>query len=163
MIRRKFADWQLWMRGQIVELEDYTRQLRECAHTARDMDKALKAVLYKVTARYIEAYTEELKRKLQDGTWKHDERERDREYERRHTCEKCGETVDTIWIDGDDGTRLCTICAMEKCNTAYASPRCAYCGSVIDIRLCDACFDGDNHFCDSECALRYHDFSRDGM
>lgn len=158
MIRRKFADWQLWMRGQIVELEDYTRQLRECAHTARDMDKALKGVLYKVTARYIEAYTDELREKLRAGTRKHD----DREYKRRHTCEKCGETVYTIWIDGNEGDRLCTICAMKRCSTAYASPCCAYCGNVIDPRSDNACCDGgDNIFCGTECALRYNDFTRE--
>lgn len=158
MIRREFAEWQLWMRGQFEELEDYARQLRKCSYIARETDKALKGLLYTKIAGYVDAYTEALRETLRDGTRKHD----DREYKRRHTCEKCGETVDAIWID-EDGKRLCTICAMEKCNTAYASPCCAYCGSVIDARSDDACFDGDNHFCNSECALRYHDFSRDGM
>lgn len=158
MIRRKFSEWVVWMHVQIEELEDYARQLRKCAEIARDTDKSLKGVVYKVTARYIEAYADDLKDILRAGTRKHDERE----YKRKRVCEKCGETVDTIWID-EDGTRLCTMCAMEKCNTAYASPCCAYCGSVIDPRSDDACFDGDNQFCNSECALRYHDFSRDGM
>lgn len=158
MIRRKFEEWQLWLRTQIEELEDYTRQLRKCSYIAQETDKALKGVVYKSTARYIEAHTDELRDVLRAGTRKHDERE----CKRRHTCEKCGETVNTIWID-EDGTRLCTICAMEKCNTAYASPCCAYCGGVIDPRSDDACFDGDNHFCNSECALRYHDFERDGL
>ena len=157
MIRRKFEEWQLWLRTQIEELEDYARQLRKCAKIARDTDKALKGVPYNVTARYVEAYTDELRETLRAGTRKHNERE----YARRHKCEKCGETADTMWID-EDGTRLCTMCAMEKCNTAYASPCCAYCGCVIDTRSDDACFDGDNHFCGSECALRHHDFSRDG-
>lgn len=156
MIRRKFADWQLWMRGQIVELETYTRLLHDTADTARDTDKALKAVLYKVLARYIVAYTEELREKLRAGTRKHDEREH------KHTCEECGETVETLWID-KDGTRLCTICAMEKCNTAYATPHCAYCGQAIEQRTSfNSCCDGDNFFCDEDCALRYHEFARDG-
>lgn len=159
MIRRQFEEWQLWLRTQIEELEDYARQLRKRSYIANETDKSLKGVVYKVTARYIEAHTDELRDILRAGTRKHDERE----YKRKRKCEKCGETVDTIWIDGDEGTRLCTMCAMEKCNTAYASPCCAYCGSVIDPRSDDACFDGDNHFCNSECALRYHDFSRDGM
>ena len=162
MIRRKFADWQLWMRGQIVELEDYTRQMRKCAHIARDTDKSLKGVLYTKIAGYVDAYTEVLKRQLRDGTWKHDEREREREYERRYTCEKCKEIVEEIWIDGDDGTRLCTICAMEKCDTAYAAPCCAYCGGEIDIRSDNVCFDGYDVFCDADCALRCHNFTRDG-
>lgn len=157
MIRRQFEEWQLWLRTQIEELEDYTRQLRKCSYIAQETDKSLKGVVYKSTARYIEAHTDELRDVLRAGTRKHDERE----CKRRHTCEKCGETVGTVWID-EDGTRLCTICAMEKCNTAYASPCCAYCGGVIDPRSDDACFDGDNNFCNSECALRYHDFSRDG-
>lgn len=158
MIRREFELWYAWMRGQIVELEDYARQLRKCSEIARDTDKSLKGVVYKVTARYIEAYTEDLRETLRDGTRKH----HDREYKRRHTCKKCGEMANTIWIDKDEGERLCTMCAMEKCGTAFASPCCAYCGSVIDPRSADACFDGDNYFCGTECALRYHDFDRDG-
>lgn len=157
MIRRKFSHWVVWLHGQIEELEDYARQLRKCSEIASDTDKALKGVVYKVTARYIEAYTEDLRETLHAGTRKHDERE----CKRRHTCEKCGETVGTIWID-EDGVRLCTMCAMEKCGTAYASPCCAYCGCVIDPRSDDACFDGDNNFCGSECALRYHGFDREG-
>lgn len=158
MIRRQFSEWVVWMRTQIEELEDYARQLRKCSYIAQETDKSLKGVVYKVTARHIEAHTDGLREMLHAGTRKHDERE----YKRKRKCEKCGETADTIWVD-EDGTRLCTMCAMEKCNTAYASPCCAYCGSVIDPRSDDACFDGDNHFCNSECALRYHDFSRDGM
>lgn len=158
MIRRQFEDWHIWLSVQIRELEDYARQLRKCAEIARETDKALKGVLYTKIAGYMDAYTEALRETLRAGTRKHYERE----YARRPVCEKCGETVDTIWIDGD-GMRLCTMCAMEKCNTAYASPCCAYCGGVIDPRSDDACFDGDNQFCNSECALRYHDFSRDGM
>lgn len=157
MIRRQFEDWQRWLRGQIVELEDYARQLRKRSEIVRDTDKPLKGVVYKVTARYIKAYTKELRDKLRAGTRKHN----DREYKRVHTCKKCGETADTIWID-KDGTRLCTMCAMEKCGTAFASPCCAYCGSVIDPHVDNACFDGDNTFCGTECALRYHDFDRDG-
>lgn len=159
MIRRQFEDWQLWMHGQIVELEDYTRQLRKCAEIACDTDKPLKAKVYRRFAWDIDIEVSVLRGKLRAGTRKHD----DREYKRRHTCEKCKEPADTIWVDEDDGTRLCTMCAMEKCGTAYASPCCAYCGSVIDPRSDDACFDGDNNFCGSECALRYHGFDRDGM
>lgn len=158
MIRRQFADWQLWLRGQIVELEDYTRQIRTCAELARDADKQLKGVLYKVLARYIEAYTDELREDLRAGTRKHDERE----YKRRHTCEKCGDTAYTMWTDEDDGKRLCTRCAMKRCHTTYDAPRCAYCGKVIDSHSDSACCDMDNYFCGTECALRYHGFDRDG-
>lgn len=157
MIRRQFEEWHRWLRGQIEELEDYARQLRKGSYIAQETDKSLKGVVYNVTARYIEAYTDELRDKLRAGTRKHD----DREYKRRHTCEKCGETADTIWID-EDGARLCTICAMEKCNTAFASPCCAYCGIVVDPRSDNACCDGDNNFCGTECALLYHGFDREG-
>lgn len=158
MIRREFDEWQLWLRGQFEELEDYARQLRKCAEIARETDKPLKAKVYKRFAWDIGIEASVLREKLRAGTRKHDERE----YKRRHTCEKCGETVYTIWIGEDDGERLCTICAMEKCNAAYASPCCAYCGSVIDTRSDSACFDGDNQFCGTECALRYNGFERDG-
>ena len=158
MIRREFAEWQLWMRGQIKEMEDYARNLKKCSYVARETDKPFKAKLYKRFAWEIGVEVSVLKEKLRAGTRKHEARE----YKRRHTCKECGETADTIWID-EDGTRLRTICAMEKCNTEYASPCCSYCGSVIDTRSDYVCFDGDNYFCDAECALRYHDFERDGM
>lgn len=158
MIRRQFDEWQLWMRGQIEELEDYTRQIRKCSYIARETDKALKGLLYTKIAGYMDAYTEALRETLRAGTRKHD----DREYKRRHTCEKCGETAYTMWIDEDDGTRLCTMCAMKRCATAYASPCCAYCGEVINPHENNACEDGDNYFCGTECALRYHGFDREG-
>lgn len=156
MIRRQFEDWYRWLRGQIVELEDYARQLRECVEIARDTDKSLKGAVYKVTARYIEAYTDELRDKLRAGTRKH----HDREYKRKHKCEKCGKTVGPISID-EDGTRLCTMCAMEEHGLRSGAPCCGYCGSEIDgDELSSSVRDDDgNIFCDANCALRYYGYT----